>query len=1109
MASIALDVVTESDSITIGNNNNRLLLVLIGTHQTTTHSWVKFNGVDLTLIKRQEGSYNEHCEIWGLVNPDVGTYNLTYSTVSGWWSKRAISLYNCASSLPSVVTGSNASSNAIIDNIVSTSDWSWVVNVMSGEPVPTMYSTCDMTYKSQGASYQNAGFAMIKKRRAGTATTYWSLSYGGRWQSGSVVVAPHADNQEDTIRNIIKDDFTESSTVDLTAHTPDVGTSWDLVWQTGTTSKLQVNNAKQAISPNTVANSGVIYKANATYPQADYSIETKIIAGFTGTNRGGLLARLTDQENFYILRFTTGATVTRLYKKVSGTVTAIGSGFTADPKLYDVVRLELVGSTLKYYFNEILQATITDSAISTAGQGGLAMGGGAELVASTDDIINTSKLMELAITYPTKTYNESISESLSASDGLASAVETSGTAYNDSITESLTGSDSLSNTHSAVSTISESLTGSDSLSNTHSAVSTISESLTGTDSLSNVLGATNTISESLTISESVSNTDYILQENLEASGGTDVGEFDYAFQWGGSNAWSIDSTSKIEGTYSFRSSIVAEGAAALKKIFTSAYSEYFFKFDIFIPNDFGFDAGSVFAMLRQELDSDSSKCMVFQVDDDVSGLLLGFWSQDGGGYRSTGLTLSKGTIHTIQIAVKRNATTGYLKVWLDNDVENSPDFSSTGLNTGATALDSFMAGVTYADGSLTGYIYEDNFYISENFIHGSSEIVTESITPQDSFTTTLVLGASISESLTSGDSVGNALSAVNTISESASGADTLANVMSQLGVISESLGATDSLTAIKKYTDTISESATLTDTLGNTQEFQTSLTESVAGADTLANAMSQLGAISESLGATDSLTAIKKYTDTISESVTSADTLSNTQRFQSSLFESITGVDTLSSTLTASEIVSEALSLVDGLANVISQFESILESVTGADELEDSLTSTHVYDEAISESLVVAETVVNVMSFVNTSSEGLSLSDMLSASNSITETQAESLAVGDSLSELKLLNETVSENITGFDSFATNAELGILLEEALSLVEDLESWLDEVGSELLGVGSISFGTISNVNTLDDDDLPIQAQGLSAQIPNDSQSDDDDLNVNSISSSEKLPIKPKR
>ncbi len=98
-----------------------------------------------------------------------------------------------------------------------------------------------------------------------------------------------------------------------------------------------------------------------------------------------LLVRIQDQENMYAIRLNEGTGTCQLYKKVTGTWTALGSTFNA-PADGSVIKLEIIGTTLKFYDDGSEAASASDSDISSAGKGGIASGGGAELVNSSDDM---------------------------------------------------------------------------------------------------------------------------------------------------------------------------------------------------------------------------------------------------------------------------------------------------------------------------------------------------------------------------------------------------------------------------------------------------------------------------------------------------------------------------------------------------------------------------------------------------------------------------------------------------------------------------------------------------------------------------------------------------
>ena len=92
----------------------------------------------------------------------------------------------------------------------------------------------------------------------------------------------------------------------------------------------------------------------------------------------GIVARWQDVSNYYFLRVHddgagSEASTVRLYKRVSGTDTALGAAtvaitFTRDK--HHVFRLEIRGSILRAYVDGELVATVTDSAITAGGAAG-------------------------------------------------------------------------------------------------------------------------------------------------------------------------------------------------------------------------------------------------------------------------------------------------------------------------------------------------------------------------------------------------------------------------------------------------------------------------------------------------------------------------------------------------------------------------------------------------------------------------------------------------------------------------------------------------------------------------------------------------------------------
>jgi hypothetical protein len=196
------------------------------------------------------------------------------------------------------------------------------------------------------------------------------------------------------------DTFTEASNTTLSSHTPDIGTSWTRLWGTDASTRvLQVESvADQLRCSGNSGDYGMMYTADATYPTANYEVQATFITTFNAITPLYLLARVQDQENMYAVRLvlSSGGSNAQLYKKVSGTWSTLGSAVTiADGS---VVKLSVNGTAIKVYDDGVEVIGVTDSDISAAGKAGIGHGGGAELVASTDDTRSTNMLDSFGVT---------------------------------------------------------------------------------------------------------------------------------------------------------------------------------------------------------------------------------------------------------------------------------------------------------------------------------------------------------------------------------------------------------------------------------------------------------------------------------------------------------------------------------------------------------------------------------------------------------------------------------------------------------------------------------------------------------------------------------------
>lgn len=194
---------------------------------------------------------------------------------------------------------------------------------------------------------------------------------------------------------IFQDNFTDTSTTDLSSHTPDTGTSWTLLWQNGTNNfDIKTNNIGGEAN---AASDGFIYTADATYPSANYEVEyTQVGLSTTGESPVYIFVRIQDVENMYAVKIREATTLCQLYKKVAGTWSTLGSAFD-EPADGSVCKLQIIGSALKFFDDGVEVASATDSDITAAGKAGIGAGGGAELVTSTDDVRTDAVIDTLSV----------------------------------------------------------------------------------------------------------------------------------------------------------------------------------------------------------------------------------------------------------------------------------------------------------------------------------------------------------------------------------------------------------------------------------------------------------------------------------------------------------------------------------------------------------------------------------------------------------------------------------------------------------------------------------------------------------------------------------------
>src|SRR3989454_559730 len=165
---------------------------------------------------------------------------------------------------------------------------------------------------------------------------------------------------------------TSADTVILFQDNFETGTAAGWNATAGTWSVVQDGGSYVYRNSNT---SGDDWSYNGSSAWTDYAIEAQV-KPLTWNAAGGIVrifGRWQDANNWYYLNLTSDNHV-QLRKYVNGTITDLAppQSLTVTPGTWYKVRLEMVGTTLKAYVNDVLQLTATDATFSA---GRIAVGG--------------------------------------------------------------------------------------------------------------------------------------------------------------------------------------------------------------------------------------------------------------------------------------------------------------------------------------------------------------------------------------------------------------------------------------------------------------------------------------------------------------------------------------------------------------------------------------------------------------------------------------------------------------------------------------------------------------------------------------------------------------
>lgn len=180
--------------------------------------------------------------------------------------------------------------------------------------------------------------------------------------------------------------FTEGSTIELSAHVPDVAGTGYTESENTSTSIINVVAGADCGPDADDANENIIYTADDSPTNADVDVNGGVQSySGTGAEWFGLIARYADNANLYALEFrdTTGNDI-RIGKITTAggaaTISSVDSDATGGG---DDIIFELRGSTLRGLVNAVEEISVSDSDLSAAGKCGMTWG---NTIGSSSDI---------------------------------------------------------------------------------------------------------------------------------------------------------------------------------------------------------------------------------------------------------------------------------------------------------------------------------------------------------------------------------------------------------------------------------------------------------------------------------------------------------------------------------------------------------------------------------------------------------------------------------------------------------------------------------------------------------------------------------------------------
>jgi hypothetical protein len=232
-------------SFTTGNQPNRLLLVTVITATGATYTSVTYDGIALTQLATKDN--NVHVEMWYLVNPPSGTYNIVATKTNTFGNLiGASTFYNVDQTTPfgTVATASGTSVTSSL-SVASASASQLVVDGIGtdgNDPTNTVGQTQLWNQPPSGGNWPAA--AAYKQGTGGTVNMSWTVN-SSDWADIGVPINPTSNTTQDSLTSSLMIADTGNVGIDNTnpQYSLDVSGTARLQTTTNSTTAFQIQNS--------------------------------------------------------------------------------------------------------------------------------------------------------------------------------------------------------------------------------------------------------------------------------------------------------------------------------------------------------------------------------------------------------------------------------------------------------------------------------------------------------------------------------------------------------------------------------------------------------------------------------------------------------------------------------------------------------------------------------------------------------------------------------------------------------------------------------------------------------------------------------------------------